>query len=358
MKKIFLIIPFLFIFACQRTDDRAVTSIERGNVEATLSLVGRVESARQTVITAPYDSTVKSLHFGNGQAVLQGQVLMVLDSKDLEKQIREKKSHLDQLYADQKNISIRSNRLRRDLAMAEIGIKKQVMARTDAEKIKTEIDLRNNEYSGITNKIRDINREITVLQNQMKDNQIRSPMTGVVTSTWVPKDRFVPNTAVKLGSPLVTVSASGDLTIVIMLRESDIFRIYLGQNFKIRLSSLDSTEFNGAVQSIDEAGTLDPSSGTVRFRTTINFKAGQIPVRSGMEATALAQLGLKNNVLRVAKSAVAHKDGKDFVLVQTKDKTWLPQPVTTGLIGDSFIEILNGPAEGTPVAAVYYDSAH
>lgn len=83
------ILPTYWASSSSISSDIRWLPVEPQILESQLGLVGRIEAATHTVITAPFEGLVKKLVVAEGQRVERGQLLLTLDTVQLDIQIRE-----------------------------------------------------------------------------------------------------------------------------------------------------------------------------------------------------------------------------------------------------------------------------
>jgi multidrug efflux pump subunit AcrA (membrane-fusion protein) len=104
--------------------------------------------------------------------------------------------------------------------------------------------------------------------------------------------------------------------------------------------------FEGRVLSIDPAEKI--VDNVVYYQVTIDFPDQPMGIRSGMTADIVIETEKKQDILRVAKSAVEVVDGAETVRVVKNGKIE-NRKITIGLAGDEYLEIISGLNEGDQV---------
>ncbi|MBP9765657.1 MAG: HlyD family efflux transporter periplasmic adaptor subunit [Candidatus Pacebacteria bacterium] len=140
----------------------------------------------------------------------------------------------------------------------------------------------------------------------------------------------------------------------VSVSENDVVKIKLGQKATITFDAIDDLSLVGTVSQINQSGTV--SSGIVSYNVKIAFKDFQNQIRPGMSATANIVTGIANDVLAVPNSAIKSSISINYIdtfnstsaLTQvslntyTSNATPTRKTVTTGLVGDSYTEIITG----------------
>ena len=182
----------------------------------------------------------------------------------------------------------------------------------------------------------------TVSLNQLKakreDYILRAPADGVMISRTAKAGDFA-----AAANPLAVLATESSLGIEVAIDEIYIEKVQPGQK-----AAVSFTDDSGAVHTydavlhrIDDAGTV--SGGVTNYTVELTLDATD-SLKAGMNVFVSICTGERESCLRVPSSAIA--DGK--VQLQ-KDGAISEQPVTAGLTGGGYTEILSGLAEGDVV---------
>ncbi|HVQ28919.1 MAG TPA: HlyD family efflux transporter periplasmic adaptor subunit, partial [Vicinamibacteria bacterium] len=203
-------------------------------------------------------------------------------------------------------------------------------------------------------------------------------------------------------SPTVVMTVA-DLSVMeceIMVDETDIRHLALGQPAEIRVDALEGVRIKGDVTEIGSSAVVRGSTQTAGqtsatstanqakdFKVKITLKDPPLSLRPGLNATADIEVARKENVVAAPIQAVVvrevDKDGKivdpddvkppettgntvqdtgkkkkveerDGVFVVMEGKKAVFRPVKTGIIGDTDIEITEGLKEGEDIVSGSY----
>ncbi len=250
-------------------------------------------------------------------------------------------------------------------------------------------------------------RRVAQLQAQHDSNRddlrkttVFSPMDGVVTS--LPKEEGEVVIGAQSFSPTVIMTVA-DLSVMeceIMVDETDIRNLTLGQPAEIRVDALEGVKIQGEVTEIGSSaivrgstpGTAPAQSGANTgnqakdFKVTITLKEPPANLRSQMNATADITTAKRTSVLAapiqavvvrqvnaegkpidpeatpsptaadrntVVKTGKAKTDERDGVFVVASNKAVF-RLVKTGILGETEVEILDGLKEGDEIVTGSY----
>jgi hypothetical protein len=134
--------------------------------------------------------------------------------------------------------------------------------------------------------------------------------------------------------------------------ETDIGKIQVGQPVQITLNALSNVSLTGKVARITQ--TADTTASVITYAVRIALDKTDAPIKVGMSANAIFIVSQAQNALRVPNNylRVNNTTGQTTVFLVNPNGTLLQVPVTTGLQGSDYTEIVNGLYEGETIALV------
>lgn len=217
-----------------------------------------------------------------------------------------------------------------DMAMVSAGDKIITMASKDVQ----------DDINGKLEEINTLRSELSLLQAQMGDLEIKAPMDGIVGGFWRQKGEMV-NTGDWIGS----VYNVTDMMIYTEIDDIDVVYVQQGADVKVTVDALPNDTFEGTVESVNSMGK--DMTGVTKFMVTITVR-GSGQLRPGMQANAQISAGSAEGVLLVPVEALFDEDGQNMVEV-LKDGVVKMIPVQVGLINNRYAEITEGLSEGDEV---------
>ncbi len=339
--------------AWRRTPATEVTveKIAKHDLEAIVSASGKVQPARQVNISAETMGRVVSLSVVEGQEVKVGQPLLEIDPRNLETAVQNREASIATARAtlEQTRTQIDNSRtalqqardtLRRSEEMWTAGLISRDQLDRDRNSVKMrETDLTISEQSVRTQEQR-IRQEQTNLQSAQNDlSKVRmvSPINGIVTRRNIELgETAVVGTMNNAGTVLLEIADMGIIETEIEVDETDIPYIRVGQPARITIDALPNQTFPGRVTEVGnspiQATGAAATGRATNFMVVVTIE-GQVPnVRPGFTCTAEITTATKSAALGVPIQAMTVRE----LVVDSQGKI-VPQPV---------------PADGTPAAAV------
>ena len=208
----------------------------------------RIEAERQRVVVSAFPSYLSEVTARPGDLVQRGDVLARLDSNDLELERIKWQGELDKLQKEYRATLAQRDRSKVRVLQAQL------------EQARSQLDL---------------------LDVRLKRAVVRAPIDGVVVSGDWSQALGKP---VDQGEKLFEVAALDDFDVVLMVDESDISWMGIGQTGRLRLRSLPGQTLPFEVADI--APVSEPRDGSNRFRVKATFDSLPQAVRPGMGGVA------------------------------------------------------------------------
>ena len=157
-------------------------------------------------------------------------------------------------------------------------------------------------------------------------------------------------------SIIMAVTAQDEMTLTVTVDESDISKLQVGQEAKIRLDALRNDRFTGIIR---ELGTIgENNGGSSKFTATIVMERSE-DMLAGMNATATIVLDTRENLLSIPVAAIYEEEGRAFVYTSydaEKDILGNPVYLELGISDGEYVEVLSGLNEGQSFWYAYYDT--
>lgn len=189
--------------------------------------------------------------------------------------------------------------------------------------------------------VREAEAKASLLQSQIGDAYLRSPIQGQVTEINKRAGEIVQTT-----TNVISLIPAGDYQIKVDIYEEDVVKIKEGNMVDIELVALPNEIFKGRVASVNPSEKL--IDGVVYYEATIAFDETKKDIKPGMTADIVIKTASREDVLVISKNAVLKKNGEAIVQV-LKNGEVKERVVEIGLEGDEMVEILAGLEEGEEV---------
>lgn len=301
----------------------AITSLKvsQETVSPVLETVGSLSSPQGVMLSADLPGIVNSISFVSGSHATNGQLLVQLDTRQEEAQLRTAIAKLDLA--------------RQNLDRAKDLSAKRVIAQSAYDEAKSQYDA--------------AKASVDETQATIDRKTIRTPFDGFLGIRQVNAGQYL-----KSGDPIVQLESLDPIYVNFALPQQNLPKLNEGQPVQLRADGLPDKVFKGSITAINSA--VDSSTRNIQVQATIPNP--EHVLRSGMFAGVQVVLPSRQSVIMVPATAVQSAPYGDtvFLISTMKDhegKEYLgvhEQTVTLGMTRGDQIEILQGLHQGDEIA--------
>ena len=191
---------------------------------------------------------------------------------------------------------------------------------------------------------------LAFVSSKKEDNKMSNGMSmgGGVSTTTETEEFTLDETTI------MSVVPTDYMTITITIDELDILSINVGDDAIVTIDALPGTSFDGTVTDINK--TASNNGGNTKYSAEVTVPRDE-KMLSGMNASSLITIDIKQNVLTIPSEAISQENGKAIVYL-SKDKNDVltnPVEITTGWSDGEKVEVTSGLTEGQTFYYAYYD---
>ncbi len=374
-----LLLLALLIPGCKKAGDTEAAPLvtvqaerpERGTVSEHISADATLSPLAQAAISPKITAPVRAFYVQRGSKVKAGQLLAILENRDLAAQALDNKGQYnaaEATYDMQTQAQVpeeyKKAQLDVDQAKAQLDLQQEITASRkklleqgaipgrDYDTAAAALVQARSTYDTALNhltSLQKVSRQATLqaakgtlssakgkylaAQAQVSYSEIRTPISGVVTD----RPLFAGETA-GAGSPLVTIMDTSSLLAKVHLSQMASQQLHVGDDAALLVQGVDQP-VPAKVSLISPA--LDPGSTTVEVWLRVNnkngaYKAGT-PVRTSIVGRTV------NNAIKVPLSAIlTAQDGGKSVMVVGSDGAAHRKPVELGINDGQDVQVTQG----------------
>lgn len=375
----------------------STTPIIKGDIQDSISLRAPLEGTESAEIVSRLHYEVLQLNVKEGDRVKKGQVLAVLDSDTLKKDIKRAEDQLALAKVESneassrsaQNVELAKAQLEDKLKDQQTAYEKAVLDRDEAKRkydnlktlvdagveteeslkeikntyesaqqivdsytvengkvVATEADLKSIENSG-DNSAGSRAKSIAMLQTELNNKrqdleecQITSPIDGTITRVNIKLGRFADDT--DDDKPMFVVENIDQLEMEILISEYDIGKIEIGQTATITADILKDEFVEGIVDRISPTGEEKAGSTERVIPTTVRITGDTKGLIAGINAKAEILIAeSKDTLILPLECLQQNPDGTISVLRVNSENKIEVIPVTTGIENDLNVEIFS-----------------
>jgi len=371
--------------------------VTRQDLVSIVTASGEVKPRKYVNVSSNVSGRITHLLVKEGERVRRGQVLARIDSTRLEASTRSSEAGVQAQKAD-------VQRAEADLEAAKLAYertlsmhKQKLVADSQMDQADADFKMKKANVESLKRRIAQQEAALESVKDDLEKAVVVAPMDGAVTNLAKEEGEMVIGAQSFQPTVIMTVADLSVMECEVMVDETDIRNLALGQEAEIRVDALEGMKIKGEVTEIGSSaiprGSAQGGTPTAQntgnqakdFKVKITLKDPPSNIRPGLNAAADITTSRKQKVIAVPIQAVVvrevNKQGKviDPGAVQASDASPAPdgsqgrkkseekdgvflfangkvtfKPVKTGIVGETEIEITEGLSEGIEIVTGSY----
>ena len=185
---------------------------------------------------------VATLAVDEGDSVTKGQVLVTLDQHDLLAQKEQVEASLRFAQESVQLSHVHLARAQEDYVRAEAQFNAAVIPKEEFDHARNALDAARAEQRIALSRIGTARAQVGVVEAQLENGIIASPVTGTVAKRWI-----LPGEVVQPGQPIFSIYDRTETWVTANLEETNLNAVRLGQHVDIAVDSYPDMSFSGEV---------------------------------------------------------------------------------------------------------------
>ncbi|HSQ25069.1 MAG TPA: efflux RND transporter periplasmic adaptor subunit [Pyrinomonadaceae bacterium] len=358
-----------------------VAKAEKGNIAARVVAVGTIWPREKADVGAKISAQIKTMALLKNKIVRAGEVIAVLESRDLQAQRAEAVAALNEARANERSLvtgtipktnaedqkalmdarakvnTARATYERRRVLYEKGGISQKDLEASQLELTTAEDELRlqqqtialrgqslnPNDRALAAAKTAEAQQHLATLDAQLSYATIRSPITGIVTDQYQYQGEFA-----SAGGKLVTIADTSTVIVKAPFADTVVAQMKAGDSVTVLPTDTSAEEMKGQVTLLSRSS--DPTNRTVEVWVTLANGAGLLRANGAAQVTVFANS--KNDAIIVPASGVtleASNADEGTVMVVDAQNVAHEKKVTVGIRTAEKIEIVEGLQDGETV---------
>ena len=342
-----------------------VDTVRRGNLVETVVASGHVETPYRVEIASQITGTVANIPVREGQRVTAGQLLVTLDTHELDSAVvqaqggvAQAQAHMrqlqeltlpsarDNLKAAQANLLIAQKSFDRASTLLNKGFETRAflddaqktldiaraLSRTAQSQVYTASPGGSDYFTGQT-QLSQARANLTTVQSRLDYANIRAPRDGTLISRSVER-----GTVVDPGKVLMVLAPGGTTQLVLQIDERNIGKIALGQPALASADAYPAQRFDATVAYINPG--IDIARASIQMKLDVAKPPAYL--RQDMTVSVDIEVARRNNVLVAPIADVRDALAPQPWVMVVRGGRAVHQPVKLGLQGTSQTQIVSG----------------
>jgi len=358
-----------------------VAQAEKGSIAAQVVAVGTIWPREKADVGTKVSAQIKKMALLKNKVVRAGEVIAVLESRDLQAQRAEAVAALNQSRAEERSLvtgtipktnaedqkllndarakvnNARHLYERRRALYEQGGISQKDVEAAQLDLTTAEDELRleeqtvalrgrslnPNDRALASAKTAQAEQHLSTLDAQLSYATIRAPITGIVTDQYQYEGEFA-----AAGGKLVTIADTSTVIVKAPFSDTAAAQLKAGDAASVVPTDTSAEEMKGQITLLSRSS--DPMNRTVEVWVTLANGAGKLRANGAAQVTVMANS--KDDAIVVPASAVtleASNADEGTVMIVDKQNVARERKVTVGVRSGDKIEITEGLQEGDTV---------
>jgi HlyD family secretion protein len=367
-----------------------VETIGEQEIISTITATGSVRALRQVNISSDVMGRVVQLNVAEGDQVEQGELLLTIDPRQVEAAYARAEASLSQTEAQVVQQRANLDQARRELARLTELRASGVVTASELEAAETRVEVQTAMLESSMHGVEQARAALDEADEQRSRTTIRAPIGGRVIRLNIEEgETAVVGTMNNPGSLLLTIGDLSAIEAVMVVDETDVPMISVGDSAVVELDAFPDQRFAARVSSIGNSSIQSGSGsagaqGSVTFEVILTLLEGPENLRPDLSATADIIVDQRKQALAapiisvILEPAATPPAGEAGVVSEAEATTPGPAsrpadtrsegvfvvrdgravwtPVTLGITGQEYFEILSGLSLGDQVVAGPYQT--
>ena len=267
-----------------------LAAVEPKSLPRWLPVSGTMQPVNQATVKAKVSGDVRQITVREGDSVQAGQMLVRVDTADLDARVLERQGQVLSARA-QLALAEKTN------AMNQKLLKQNFISQNASDNAESS-------YEVAKGNLQAAQAQLRVAQNALHDSVATAPLSGIVA-----KRHVQPGEKVAFDSPLVTVVDLKAMELQALVPSADIPELKPGMTVDLAVDGFPDRKFTGRIERINPS----TEAGTRAILVFVGIPNASLALRGGMFATGKIALAAGASVATLPATAVRTEAGQTYV---------------------------------------------
>jgi HlyD family secretion protein len=348
--------------------------VEKLDLVSKVTANGKIQAQNKVDMSALVMGQIVNLAVKEGDHVKKGQLLLQIDRAQLAAQAQGREANLEAMRHDLDAAKATAAQAKFDYERAKQNFTGHILAEADFQKAKSTLETAEANLAATEQRMRMTGADLAASRDSLSKTTVTAPLDGIVTTLPIKEGEVtVIGTMNNAGTQLMTISDMSEVEAVMMVDETSVPQVKIGQTANLMIDAYPGQKFKGVVTEVGSSPILtnDPdllsmvaNSEAINFKVKIRIQDPPPTIRPGFSVTAEIVTGRNEGATAIPIQAlvvrdVPKKDKKAAAASgrpETEEGVYLVkggkiefQKVETGLAGELMIEVKKGPTVGQDI---------
>lgn len=346
--------------------------VEKLDLVSKVTANGKIQARRKVDLSALVMGQIVNLAVKEGDHVKKGQLLLQIDRAQLAAQAQGREASLAAMRNDLEAARSTAAQAKRDYERADQNFKANILAESEMQKARSAWETAQANLAATEQRMRSTMADLAASRDSLSKTTVTSPLEGIVTYLPIKEGEVtVIGTMNNAGTQLLTISDMAEVEAVMMVDETSVPQVKVGQKGTLSIDAYPNQKFEGTVTEVGSSPisktdpdllTLTANSEAINFKVKIRIDNPPDAIRPGFSVTADVVTGRREGATAIPIQALIVRDvpKKDKApatgrpeteegVYTIKDGKLVFDKVKTGIAGELMIEVEKGPAVGAEI---------
>ncbi len=347
--------------------------VEKIDLVSKVTANGKIQARRKVDMSALVMGQIVNLAVKEGDHVKRGALLLQIDRAQLAAQAQGREASLQAMGHDLEAARSTAAQAKFDYERAQRNFQAHILAEADLQKAKSTLDTANANLAATEQRMRSTGADLAASRDSLSKTTVTAPLDGVVTYLPIKEGEVtVIGTMNNAGTQLLTISDMAEVEAVMMVDETSVPQVKVGQKAALSIDAYPNQKFDGTVTEVGSSPisktdpdllTLTANSEAINFKVKIRVDTPPVAIRPGYSVTADIVTGRREGATAIPIQALVVRDvpskekkpsagsrpeTEEGVYI-VKDGKLGFEKVATGIAGELMIEVKTGPTVGQSI---------
>jgi HlyD family secretion protein len=341
--------------------------VDKVDLVAKVTANGKIQAHTKVDLSALVMGQIVNLAVKEGDQVKRGQLLLQIDKAQLAAGVAGREASMSAMRNDLQAARATAAQAKSDYERAKQNYNAKILAEADFQKAKSNWDTAEANVQATQERLNMSGADLAASRDSLSKTTVLAPIAGVVTALPVKEGEVtVIGTMNNAGTQLLTISDMSEVEAVMMVDETSVPSVKIGQIASLSVDAYPGRNFKGVVTEVGSSPiqkndpdllSLTANSEAINFKVRIKLTEPPATVRPGFSVTAEIETGRKDGTTAIPIQALVVRDvprkkddkkpatgrpaTEEGVYLVNKGKLDFAK-VETGIAGELMIEVKTG----------------
>ncbi len=273
------------------------------DIAKTVSASGNIRSKRQLDVSASAIGKVTALAVREGDKVEQGQFLLQIDPTGYESIVDQLEASIRSGEAAHEMEKANRTKAEYDLAKIENLYEKQLVSEEELRNAKLGVDVSNSRVKSAEENVTQQRANLKKARHDLREVRITADIPGTITTLNVDEgESAIMGTLNNPGTVLLTISDLSQIEAEVLVDETEVVHVKVGQPADVTLDAHPDTSFKGVVTEVGNSAVrsqLGLGQTSVDFKVVVAVEDSIPNVRPGLSANVDIEVATVKDALSI-----------------------------------------------------------